>query len=346
MKEARYAARLHPPNVVAVFGHVAEGDACWIVMEYVPSRSLAQLGAERGPLTPQEAGSNGGQIAAALTKSHDEGVAHGDVPPENILVTEAGVARLTDFGIARAPWSEVTRTGTHTTTGTVRGKPRYLAPEVAKGRTPDVKDDVFCLGASLFAAIEGRSPCGDFDHVMGYLDRDLEGRGRSRRPCPRGAGPWPGTPACGAVARRPVRGASNRYGHADCMQTFASDTPPRRHVLIEGNRCEHVDGMCVMAEGPNDGEGDGRGHTFDFVIRGNYCETLKVSQALMFEDVQHVTVVGNTFAAVTDHAIGLAIHSTGARVHGSRTDPRVRYEVGIDASSRPGYRGPKPGGAP
>ncbi|WP_281250165.1 protein kinase domain-containing protein [Streptomyces monashensis] len=100
---------------------------------------------------------------------------HGDVTPENNLVTEAGVARLTDFGIARALWSEVTRTGTHTTTGTVRGKPRCLAPEVARGKAPDAKADVFSLGASLFAAIEGRSPYGEFDQVMGYLARALEG---------------------------------------------------------------------------------------------------------------------------------------------------------------------------
>ncbi|WP_067135177.1 right-handed parallel beta-helix repeat-containing protein [Streptomyces yokosukanensis] len=148
------------------------------------------------------------------------------------------------------------------------------------------------------------------------------------------------------IQRNTVRGTSNRYGHADCMQTFASDTPPSRHVLIEGNRCEHVDNMCVMAEGPDDGEGDGHGHTSDFLVRDNYCETRKASQALMFEDVQHVTIVGNTFAAPTDHAVGLAIHSTGAHVCGNRTNSRVRYEVGIDASSRPGYRGPKPGGAP
>jgi hypothetical protein len=71
-----------------------------------------------------------------------------------------------------------------------------------------------------------------------------------------------------------IRGISNHYGHADCMQTFADDTPPSQRVLIEGNRCEDVDNMCLMAEGPNDGEGDGHGHTSDFTIRDNYCESL------------------------------------------------------------------------
>jgi Right handed beta helix region len=134
--------------------------------------------------------------------------------------------------------------------------------------------------------------------------------------------------------------------HADCLQTFASDTPASHHVLIEGNRCERVDNMCLMAEGPDDGEGDGHGTTSDFVIRNNYCDTREASQTLMFEDVQHTTITGNTFAGATDHAIGLALHSTGAHVGGNTLDPHIGYEVGIDDSSRPGYQGPDPGGEP
>ncbi|MFF4607565.1 protein kinase [Streptomyces sp. NPDC001339] len=176
VREAQYAARVHHPNIVGVFDILDEGDTCWIVMEYVPSRSLAQLMAERGPLPPEEAGSIVGQIADALATSHEDGVVHGDVTPENILVTDKGIARLTDFGIARALWSEVTQDSLHTTTGAVRGKPRYLAPEAAKGQAPDKKADVFSLGASLYAAVEGHSPYGEFEHVMGYLARALEGQ--------------------------------------------------------------------------------------------------------------------------------------------------------------------------
>ena len=91
-----------------------------------------------------------------------------------------------------------------------------------------------------------------------------------------------------------VRGTSNDGGrHADCMQTYSDDSPPSQHVRIEGNRCERIDNMCLMAEGPNDGEGDGDGHTGDFVIRGNFCETLEASQTLMFETVQDATIVDN-----------------------------------------------------
>ncbi|MBI0378142.1 right-handed parallel beta-helix repeat-containing protein [Streptomyces albiflaviniger] len=149
------------------------------------------------------------------------------------------------------------------------------------------------------------------------------------------------------IAHNTVRDTDNSHGrHADCMQTFASDTPPSHRVRIENNRCEDIDNMCLMAEGPNDGEGDGHGTTGDFTIRGNHCETLRASQALMFEDVRNATITGNEFAAPTHHAIGLADHSTGARVDGNTLHPGIRYEVGIDASSRPGYRGPEPGGLP
>nr|WP_232546590.1 serine/threonine-protein kinase [Streptomyces antimycoticus] len=130
--EARNAARLHHPHIVSVFDFVEESEVCWIVMEYVSGGSLADMVRDRGALTPEEAGSIGCQIATALAKSHAEGVVHGDVTPENVLITEEGVAKLTDFGISRALWSEATMTRT----GGVRGKPPYLPPEVARGTRP------------------------------------------------------------------------------------------------------------------------------------------------------------------------------------------------------------------
>ncbi|MFJ8062746.1 protein kinase [Streptomyces sp. NPDC096142] len=169
--EARNAGRLHHPHIVGVFDFVDEGAVCWIVMEYVPSRSLAQILTEDGPLTPEAAGSIGCQVAGALAKSHSEGVVHGDVTPENILVTDEGVARLTDFGISRALWSDVTESGTVS----VRGKPRYLAPELAKGQPAGEKSDVFSLGASLYMAIEGMSPYGEADNLVTYLARAAGG---------------------------------------------------------------------------------------------------------------------------------------------------------------------------
>ncbi|MFD0442238.1 serine/threonine-protein kinase [Streptomyces indonesiensis] len=179
--EARNAARLHHPHIVSVFDFVDEGEICWIVMEYVSGGSLADMVRGRVALPPEEAASIGCQIAAALAKSHAEGVVHGDVTPENVLITEDGVAKLTDFGISRALWSEATMTQT----GGVRGKPPYLPPEVARGEVADRKSDVFSLGATLYAAIEGRSPYGEASHPMAYVARAIEGY----RETPHHAGP-------------------------------------------------------------------------------------------------------------------------------------------------------------
>lgn len=234
-KEAQYAARLHHPNIVPVFDFVEAETACWIVMEYVPSRSLAQLVAERGPLTPEDAGSVGCQIAAALTRSHAEGVVHGDVTPENVLVTEEGVARLMDFGIARALWSDTTQTHTMTGTvtgtvaGTVRGKPKYLAPEVARGRPGDEKADMFSLGASLFAAVEGRSPYGEAGDAMAYLARAAEGRVEATRRAGRLT-----APLAALLATEPRHRPNAAEAHK--LLTRAAPPPPRvREMLHDGH---------------------------------------------------------------------------------------------------------------
>ncbi|MBB4685076.1 right-handed parallel beta-helix repeat-containing protein [Amycolatopsis jiangsuensis] len=134
--------------------------------------------------------------------------------------------------------------------------------------------------------------------------------------------------------------------HADCMQTFATDDEDiaSTNVDIENNRCERVDNMCLMAEGPDSeaGDGSGEGVSENWTFRGNYCETREASQAVMIDDVQKLTVAGNTWAAGPDHAIGLQNHSTDAHVQDNNLDPSIDCEVGIDESSRDGYQGPEP----
>ncbi|MEJ3658406.1 right-handed parallel beta-helix repeat-containing protein [Actinomycetes bacterium KLBMP 9759] len=140
-----------------------------------------------------------------------------------------------------------------------------------------------------------------------------------------------------------VRGTDNSTGaHADCMQTVQNDTPSSLNVVISGNRCERIDNMCLMAEGPNDDDGQGRGDTGYFTITGNFCESLEASQNLMFENVHHVTIEGNTFTGNVDHAIGLDFGSTHARVGTNTLDPAIRCYVGISTDSREGYEGPEP----
>ncbi len=153
-REARIGAGLLHSNVVTVFDTVTDGDARWLVTEYLAARSLEELVDDGGPLPEERVRRIGAQLAAALADMHARGIVHRDVKPGNVLVTADDTAKLTDLGIAR--WTEVTRTGGAQLTGTLG----YVAPEVADGAEAGPASDVFSLGATLYAAIEGRSPWG------------------------------------------------------------------------------------------------------------------------------------------------------------------------------------------
>ncbi|MCP3802069.1 serine/threonine protein kinase [Allokutzneria sp. A3M-2-11 16] len=165
MREGRIAARLQHPNAITLYD-VAEhnGDPC-LVMEYLPSQSLAESIADRGPLPPREVAAIGAQIAAALSAAHTVGITHRDIKPGNVLITDSGVAKITDFGISRAVGDvQVTRTGM------LAGTPAYFAPEVARGN--DIggpTSDVFSLGATLYDAVEGQPPFGSSDNPLALL---------------------------------------------------------------------------------------------------------------------------------------------------------------------------------
>ncbi|GAA4858150.1 protein kinase domain-containing protein [Actinomycetospora straminea] len=176
MREGRIAARVVHPRAIAVFDVVVDGDAGsghgpWLVMEYLPSRSLAAVLAEQGPLEPREAAWVGAQVADALGAVHEAGIVHGDIKPGNVLITDDGVAKITDFGVSRASW-DTTSTGG----GMVAGTPGYFAPEVARGGDPSPASDVFSLGATLYAAVENELVCGRHDNTLAVLHAMAEGR--------------------------------------------------------------------------------------------------------------------------------------------------------------------------
>jgi serine/threonine protein kinase len=101
LREARSSAALSHRNVVTVFDVIEESDAIWLVMEYVPSRSLSEIIREDGPLDPAVVSQIGAQIADGLAAAHALGTVHRDVKPGNVLIREDGVAKISDFGIAR-----------------------------------------------------------------------------------------------------------------------------------------------------------------------------------------------------------------------------------------------------
>jgi serine/threonine protein kinase len=171
MREARIAARLQHPNAIAVYDVVVENDLPWLVMEYLPSRSLAELLAEHGAMPPNEAARIGGKIASALAAAHAAGIVHRDVKPANVLIGHDGTVKLTDFGISRA-----TGDATITEAGSISGTPAYLAPEIARGDAPDARSDVFSLGATLYAMTELRSPYGPTDNNLGVIYRAATGK--------------------------------------------------------------------------------------------------------------------------------------------------------------------------
>ena len=163
-REAKLAARLNHPHVVAVFDLVDDGDEQWLVMEHVDGLNLSALVKRDGPLTVDQAALVIRQAAEALAEAHAAGIVHRDVKPSNILVTPTGQVKLTDFGIARAEAD-----ASLTQTGLVTGSPAYLAPEVATGRTATDASDVWALGATLFHALEGRPPYDTDDNVLGTM---------------------------------------------------------------------------------------------------------------------------------------------------------------------------------
>ncbi|MET0132108.1 MAG: serine/threonine-protein kinase [Kibdelosporangium sp.] len=166
MREGRIAARLQHRNAIAMFDVAEhEGDPC-LIMEYLPSRSLAGLLADRGTLTPQEAAQIGEQVATALTAAHAAGIVHRDVKPGNILIDDTGQVKITDFGISRASDDG---TMTASSVGMLAGTPAYLAPEVARGQDPTRASDVFSLGATLYHAVEGQPPYGFKDNPLAQL---------------------------------------------------------------------------------------------------------------------------------------------------------------------------------
>ena len=153
LREARAAARLDHPRVTRVYDVVQEDGKPWLIMEHIPSRSLQDIVEEEGALAPATAARIGLDVLDAIGAAHDAGIVHRDVKPANVLVGTNGRASLTDFGIA-------TTTGdSHLTThGALIGSPTYMAPERARGDEPQPAVDLWGLGATLYAAVEGRPP--------------------------------------------------------------------------------------------------------------------------------------------------------------------------------------------
>jgi beta-lactam-binding protein with PASTA domain len=171
-REAQSAAALSHPNIVSIFDRGASEDGTYyIAMEYLPGGTLKDHITKRGALPPRTAAAVALQIAEALCAAHERGVIHRDIKPHNILITESGDVKVTDFGIARAASSS-----TMTRTGSILGTAHYISPEQAMGEPVGPASDLYSLGVVLYEMLTGELP---FDaetplgiamkHVSGHL---------------------------------------------------------------------------------------------------------------------------------------------------------------------------------
>ena len=153
LREAKTAARLNHPAVVTVYDVAEDEGRPWIVMQLINAQSLDQILAASGPLSPRRAAEMGRQLLSALTVAHAAGVLHRDVKPSNVLLGVDDRAVLTDFGIATFQGDPRL-----TQTGMVMGSPGFTAPERIRGGDASPASDLWSLGATLYAAVEGHGP--------------------------------------------------------------------------------------------------------------------------------------------------------------------------------------------
>ena len=151
--EAQSAARLTHPNIVSVFDVGQEYNIYYIVMELIQGKTLKQIISEEGALPWKWTVNIAIQICSALEMAHKNGIVHRDIKPHNIIITEDGIAKVTDFGIAKA-----VSNSTITAFGTTIGSVHYFSPEHARGGYTDAKSDLYSLGVVMYEMITGKVP--------------------------------------------------------------------------------------------------------------------------------------------------------------------------------------------
>lgn len=174
LHEGRTAARLQHRNAVAMYDVALDRGEPWLVMEYLPSRSLAQVLHMTGSMPERQVAQLGAQVADALVEAHESGIVHRDIKPGNILIANrgraSGTVKLSDFGIARVKGDEAGPAGI------ITGTPAYFAPEVARGTEPSEVSDLYSLGATLYTALEGAPPFGVDEDSIALLHKVARGQ--------------------------------------------------------------------------------------------------------------------------------------------------------------------------
>jgi serine/threonine protein kinase len=218
LREARAIAVLSHPNVVTLHDVAREDGEPFVVMEYVRAHSLASLLDVLGPLPEAKAALIADAVAAGLAAAHQAGITHRDVKPGNVLIAVDGRVKLTDFGIARNVAER-----TLTSTGIMLGSPAYIAPEVAAGREVTPAADIWGLGATLFAMVEGRPPYDVDGAVLATVNQVVNGE------VPR---PSSDGPLCELVAALMVKEPADRLSLRELRNRLHPLLPPPNTPLL------------------------------------------------------------------------------------------------------------------
>jgi serine/threonine-protein kinase len=162
-QEIKAAARLNHPNIVTIYDVGKTESVAYMAMEFLEGKELKDMIAEGTLPSADQVVDIISQVADGLSFAHGQDIVHRDVKPSNIMVMRGGIAKITDFGIARLPNSAV-----KTMTGLILGSPRYMSPEQVIGKTIDARSDIFSLGVVLYEALTGMAPF-DGDNVNAIM---------------------------------------------------------------------------------------------------------------------------------------------------------------------------------
>jgi serine/threonine protein kinase len=168
LQEARIQAKLVHPNIVNLLNFVEEAGSFYLVMEFIEGETLEALIRRVGLIPPERTTAISQQVLNALAFAHQKGVIHRDIKPSNIMITKAGIVKITDFGIAK-----IMGAGHHTATGIRPGTLWYMSPEQVKGETLDSRADIYSFGVMLYEMVTGKLPF-DADSEYGIMRAHVE----------------------------------------------------------------------------------------------------------------------------------------------------------------------------
>src|SRR5487761_526928 len=229
-REAMAAANLSHPNIVPVFDWGEDAGTYFIVMEFVDGNPLSAVLRSSGPLPARRVAEIGARVADALSYAHRHGVVHRDVKPGNVLITEDGQVKVTDFGIARAIGADEQVTQT----GLIMGTANYFSPEQAQGLGVDNRGDIYSLGVVLYEMVTGKAPfTGDTPVAIAYQHV------REHPPAPRDLNPTIPAGLEAIILQAMAKSPSDRYQTADALRA-------------DLDRCAR--GEPVLARAPADDE--------------------------------------------------------------------------------------------